>query len=108
MSLSATGASSYTVPAETARSSKFDYVEDWGEKFDGVAELSLHVLDIERRTVLTVPNIDSSKWTVGQPCFLHMGATTRVLVFTAWNTMPRRFGMIYCYQVAQRAISYLQ
>jgi len=84
--------------------SKYDYNEDWGEKYDGVAELSLHVLDLLDMRVRTVSGIDSTKWTVGQPCFLRStveygSKDIDVLVYTAWNTLPRKLGMIYCYQV---------
>ena len=84
--------------------SKYDYIEDWGEKYDGVAELSLHVLDVLDMRVRTISDIDSTKWTVGQPCFLRStvedgSKDIDVLVYTAWNTLPRKLGMIYCYQV---------
>ena len=93
--------------SSSSKSSRYDYNEDWGEKYDGVAELSLHVLDVLHMRVCTVSDIDSTKWTVGQPCFLRRSTTEDddssnnmdVLVYTAWNTRPRKLGMIYCYQV---------
>jgi len=81
----------------------YDFVDDWGEKNDGIVDLSLFVLDIQDQTVRTIGGIDSSKWTVGQPCFLNQNTqdnapTSHVLVYTAWSTQPRKLGMIYCYQ----------
>jgi hypothetical protein len=55
--------------------------------------------------VRTVGGIDSSKWTVGQPCFLKQSASDisfppHVLVYTAWSTQPRTLGMIFAVDIS--------
>ena len=98
---------------------KFEYVDDWGEKYVGVVSLSLNVLDTVSGEISTVEGIDDSVWTVGQPVFLPMvsidntdngsngsekktneGATKPLyrLSYTAWKNGPKKLGMIYCYQ----------
>jgi acylaminoacyl-peptidase len=89
-----------------AKSTKFDYVEDWGEKYEGVSSTQLFVLDISKKTIIAVPNLNVSKFTFGQPVFapfVEENKTTikinkYVLVYTAWLNEPRKLGMIYCFQ----------
>ena len=63
--------------------------------------------------VSTVSGIDAARWTVGQPCFLRSVVDgysgeddegSDVLVYTAWDTLPRKLGMIYCYQASFHTI----
>ena len=89
---------------------KFEYVDDWGEKYVGLVGLSLNVLNTETGEVSTVEGIDDTIWTVGQPVFLpspeamHDYEDERNhqksyrLAYTAWKNGPRKLGMIYCYQ----------
>ena len=89
---------------------KFEYVDDWGEKYVGLVSLSLNVLNTETGEVSTVEGIDDTIWTVGQPVFLpcpevrynhedeRYHQKSYRLAYTAWKNGPRKLGMIYCYQ----------
>lgn len=89
--------SSFEKPSSETRN-RFDYREDWGEKYDGVARLSLCVLSVKSGKVAVVPGIDSSLLTVGQPVFRPSSPSSYSIAYTAWRTSPRRLGMIYCFQ----------
>lgn len=73
---------------------KYEYKEDWGEKYTGVSELGLFVLNLESGKVLRIPNVPKDI-TAGQPIFTPCG---RGVVYTAWSNEPKRLGMIYCFQ----------
>jgi Acylamino-acid-releasing enzyme, N-terminal domain len=89
---------------------KFEYVDDWGEKYVGLVSLSLNVLNTETGDVSTVEGIDDNIYTVGQPVFLpdtnaHLLPSDENydkkfyrLAYTAWKNGPKKLGMIYCYQ----------
>ena len=89
---------------------KFEYVDDWGEKYVGLISLSLNVLNTETGEVSTVEGIDDNIYTVGQPVFLpdlsgHLLTSDKDndkkfyrLAYTAWKNGPKKLGMIYCYQ----------
>ena len=91
---------------DISASTKYSYKEDWGEKYVGVTDLSIFVVDLALQTVHKVTTADEAAvWTVGQPCFLPMiggngdgAAKDYQLVYTAWKNEPRKLGMIYCYQ----------
>ena len=89
--------SSFEKPPHDERN-RFDYKEDWGEKYDGVAKLSLCVLSVKTGRVAVVPGIDSSLLTVGQPVFRPSSGKAYTIAYTGWKTSPRRLGMIYCFQ----------
>jgi acylaminoacyl-peptidase len=76
---------------------KFEYEEDWGEKYVGVGSLLLCVLDTVngRVSVLDTLSADSTI-TIGSPCF-SPAVSSYDLVYTAWKNTPRKLGMIYCY-----------
>jgi acylaminoacyl-peptidase len=79
--------------------SRFEYKEDWGEKYESVCTLCICVVDTTSGTVRMIPNIDTSLYTVGQPSFVPSSSSTSIrLTYTAWNINPRKLGMIYCYQ----------
>jgi Acylamino-acid-releasing enzyme, N-terminal domain len=86
---------------------KFEYVDDWGEKYVGLVSLSLNVLNTVTGEISTVGGIDDAMWTVGQPVFLpDIESDTQMttdspsyrLAYTAWKNGPKKLGMIYCYQ----------
>ena len=88
---------------------KFEYVDDWGEKYVGLVSLSLNVLNTETGEVSTVEGIDDNMYTVGQPVFLRDTAADQLkdvnkdeksyrLAYTSWKNGPKKLGMIYCYQ----------
>ena len=79
---------------------KFDYQEDWGEKYVDVSELGIFVLDIAKQKVTRLPLNDVKEFTIGQPNLISVGGSKYFLSYTAWNNKPRRLGMIYCYQRA--------
>ncbi len=92
---------------EKYMSSKFDYLEDWGEKYVEVSDLGIFVLDILQGHVTQLPGVDTSRVTIGQPQFVSPsvqcedGTVQRNgyhIAYTAWSIQPRRLGMIYCYQ----------
>ena len=99
------GSQSYASYAENggscaASSSKYNYVEDWGERFGGVGALGLFVLDVQSQTVRKISDIDTEQWTVGQPCLIAIGAGETVrylLAYTAFSNLPRKLGVVYCF-----------
>ncbi|CAM9241933.1 unnamed protein product [Ectocarpus fasciculatus] len=81
------------VPVQAAN--KYDYKEDWGEKYTGVSELGLYILELATGIVTPVQGPGGEGETVGQPAFTSDGSA---VVYTCWPTTPKRLGMIYCYQ----------
>jgi acylaminoacyl-peptidase len=80
---------------------KYDYQEDWGEKYVEVSDLGIFVLDIATQIVIPIALLDAEDYTCGQPNFIQNAADENgkyLLAYTAWNNKPRRLGMIYCYQ----------
>ena len=102
---------------------KFEYVDDWGEKYVGLVSLSLNVLNTITGEVSTVQGIDDDISTIGQPVFLPLindddGDESDMnscnssekknneeamkpsyrLAYTSWKNGPKKLGMIYCYQ----------
>lgn len=73
---------------------KYNYDEDWGEKYEGVSRLGLYVLDLENKVTKEIPGINIQD-TVGQPIFTPCSGG---IVYTAWLGSYRKLGMIYCYQ----------
>jgi acylaminoacyl-peptidase len=51
---------------------KYDYKEDWGEKYTGVSQLGLYVLNIETGKVARIPGVPADV-TAGQPIFTPCG-----------------------------------
>jgi hypothetical protein len=49
---------------------KFEYVDDWGEKYVGLVSLSLNVLNVLTGEIYVVEGIDDELLTVGQPVFV--------------------------------------
>lgn len=93
---------------------KFEYVDDWGEKYVGLVSLSLNILNTVTGEISTVEGTDDTMWTVGQPVFLpnfvgedkeqnvdtqpSNGNPSYRLAYTSWRNGPKKLGMIYCYQ----------
>ena len=78
---------------------KFEFVDDWGEKYVGLVSLTLHVMNVLTGDVTTVSDIDEDAWTVGQPMFVPSTLENNYqLAYTGWRTGKRKLGMIYCYQ----------
>jgi hypothetical protein len=115
-------ASTPTAPSPSSSSSssssppgtQFDYEaggrEDYGEKYVGVRQPRIFVVDFGAGAVLPVPGIPDSL-AVGQPVWapaLSLSPQAKgpgtppspsyFLVYTGWTTGARRLGMIYCYQ----------
>lgn len=87
---------------------KYEYVDDWGEKYEGVNDLGIFIFNIYTGKVKMLPNIDLEKYTVGQPHLFSVKNDNLSLKYnediiryfisyTAWDINPRRLGMIYCY-----------
>ena len=93
--------------------SKFDYKEDWGEKFDGVVSLVIVIVDTQTGAIKTLhsnddvsgsagdsqqikgKDSDSGEATLGCPVF---HPNTLQLVYTKWTAKPRRLGLLHCHQ----------
>ena len=71
--------------------------EDWGEKYTGLTDLGIFLVDFTTGRVGEVPGISPSL-TPGQPSVSSDGS---LLVYTGWEQEPRRLGMIYCMQVRE-------
>lgn len=76
-------------------SNKFDYIEDWGEKMDGLSTLVICILDTHIGKITVLSDLSEGNITVGQPSF---NSHSYEIVYTAWITQPKRLGMIYCFQ----------
>mmetsp|Transcript_22863 Transcript_22863/g.45974 ORF Transcript_22863/g.45974 Transcript_22863/m.45974 type:complete len:804 (-) Transcript_22863:172-2583(-) len=97
------GSHSYASGATTApaSSTKYNYSEDWGERFAGISSLGIFVLDVSTQRIHKVEGIDTQQWTVGQPCLItsvEAGATKYLLGYTAFSCLPRKLGVVYCFQ----------
>jgi len=82
------------------RGSKFEFVDDWGEKYEGVSKTSINVLNVKTGKVISVVDgRDDDENSVGQPVLNFNPETSRyTLYYTSWKASPKRLGMIYCYQ----------
>jgi len=83
--------------AVSASSSKYNYQEEWGEKFVGVGALGVFVIDTLTQQVHKVSDVDNSAWTVGQPSLIQSGERY-LLAYTAFSHDPRKLGLYACYQ----------
>lgn len=70
--------------------SKFEYTEDWGEKYTGLVTLVIAICDTATGRVELVQGVSSDR-TPGQP-FFTPDATG--VVYTAWRNEPKKLGMI--------------
>jgi acylaminoacyl-peptidase len=77
--------------------SSFEFVDDWGEKYESTSALSIVVVSVLDGKVKTVSGIDSKCFSVGQPVFLPSASESLKLAYTAWSIQYRKLGMIYCY-----------
>jgi hypothetical protein len=90
------GSDSPSAAAGGPSANKYSYQEDWGEKYTGVSELGLFVLELRTGAITRVPGPGGGGGeSVGQPAFTPCGTG---VVYTSWPTAPKRLGMIYCYQ----------
>lgn len=77
--------------AESA--SKYDYKEDWGELYNGVSSLCVYVLELSTGEVKPLEGMPAQD-TPAQPSFVG----DRGVIYTAYNTVPKRLGLVYCQQ----------
>jgi hypothetical protein len=78
---------------QTHRYSPFSYA-DRGECYVGQSRPRLFALHLPSGTVKAVEGIPEDM-AVGQ---VQMSPASSTIVFTGWNSLPQRLGMIYCYQ----------
>ena len=76
-------------------SKKFEFEQDWGEKYVGVDQLQITILDTRSGDLFLVPHIGGHQDTAGQPVWI---PNSYELCFTGWSSSPHRLGMIYCFQ----------
>jgi hypothetical protein len=74
------------------RRSRFAWAEDWGERFTGVSEVVLCVLDTHTGMVSVVDS--SPDLTPGEPIFTPSGDG---LLYTAWSSKPSKLGLLHCF-----------
>eukprot|EP00638_Chattonella_subsalsa_P003190 CAMPEP_0117761534 /NCGR_PEP_ID=MMETSP0947-20121206/17345_1 /TAXON_ID=44440 /ORGANISM="Chattonella subsalsa, Strain CCMP2191" /LENGTH=818 /DNA_ID=CAMNT_0005582559 /DNA_START=174 /DNA_END=2630 /DNA_ORIENTATION=- len=79
---------------EEKRGEEFAWREDWGEKYVGTVDLGLFVVNLENGKVKEIKGAPDDL-TIGSPVF---SADAKHVVYTAWNNLPNKLGMIYCYQ----------
>ena len=73
--------------------SKFEYKEDWGERFEGVSSTVIAILDTTTGRITTLNHdVDT---TIGCPVF---ATNSYQLLYTYWPALPRRLGVVYCHQ----------
>eukprot|EP00026_Physarum_polycephalum_P003278 Phypoly_transcript_03288.p1 GENE.Phypoly_transcript_03288~~Phypoly_transcript_03288.p1 ORF type:complete len:723 (+),score=121.45 Phypoly_transcript_03288:324-2492(+) len=72
---------------------KFDYREDWGEGFIGLASPSIFLLEVATETITAV-KLEDRNLTVGQVIWSPNG---KELVFVGWPLINRRLGIRFCY-----------
>jgi acylaminoacyl-peptidase len=100
------GTQSYSAASDgavsaSASSTKYNYTEDWGERFGGIGALGLFVLDVAAQVIHKISDIDTVHYTVGQPCLIATqvdGAQKYVLAYTAFSNLPRKLGLFSCFQ----------
>jgi len=73
---------------------KYEFQENWGEKYEKIVDLVLVLLDLETGKGQVIDGIPEHI-TPGQPIFTPDG---KWIVYTGWNHQARKLGMIYCYQ----------
>lgn len=71
---------------------KFDYKEDWGETYKG-ANPSIFIVSIKDEKIKAISDIPDDL-SVGQ---VQWSPNLEKIVFTGWNTNPRRLGILHCY-----------
>ena len=79
---------------------KFEYRESWGEKMTNINTLVICLLDTQSGRVSVLTDLSEvlsveTEVTIGSPSFSPVNYD---LVFTCWHAIPKRLGMIYCYQ----------
>lgn len=90
--VSAKSATAAAITLPSSSSTKYDYKEDWGEKYTGTMSLDIFVLRITDGTIKPISCTDG---TIGQPVFT---PNDRGVVYMHWSHLPRRLGMTYCFQ----------
>ena len=81
------------------RGSKFEFKDDWGEKYVGVSSTTISVLNVKTGKIVNFGEFldGGGELSVGQGV-LRLQNGRYVLYYTAWTTTPKRLGMIFCYQ----------
>jgi hypothetical protein len=82
--------SSNTTESDSLFPNKYDYKEDWGEKYTGVSELGLYILHIDSGRVMRIPDVPRDL-TAGQPVFTPCGRW----VFTPYLMVIGRGAVTY-------------
>ena len=82
------------------RGTKFEHVDDWGEKYEGVGDTCISVLNTRTGVTVAVPGLDAEGMlTVGQPLLRQDASSGKTyLIYTAWRNKPKRLGLVFCYQ----------
>jgi acylaminoacyl-peptidase len=92
-------AKSSTVTDTTSPSvSKYEYVEDWGERFVGLSSLRIAIVNTDTGKISLLPDFHGGNATNGQPQFRPGIRSKYELAYTSWSNLPRKLGMVYCYQ----------
>ena len=81
-----------------SRGSKFEPVEDYGEKYDGISTTVVCILNTQTGKIVVLPSIPDVDASAGQPVIRNEGGESYSVIFTSWRSKPKRLGMIYCYQ----------
>ena len=81
------------------RGSKFEFKDDWGEKYVGVSSTTISVINVKTGKIVNFGEfIDGGgELSVGQPV-IRLQNKRYILYYTAWTTSPKRLGMVFCYQ----------
>jgi len=87
-------AKTYFDDGSSGESTKFEFKESWGEKYEEVIETVVCVVDRVSGQIVVLPHTSPSSTSSGQPEFMPF---SNRLSFTSWKTSPRKLGMIYCY-----------
>jgi acylaminoacyl-peptidase len=91
-----------SIAEDVSGSNKFEFEEDWGEKNTELAQTCLYLLTLSpglKASVQRIEGIDYDRYTVGQPVLrVQNDSKSMQIVYTAWENLPRKLGMIYCFQ----------
>ena len=84
------------------RSSKFEYLDDWGEVYAGKTRPALFLCKLADRSVTRLAGVPADV-SPGQPVVLSDAAH---VLFVGWRSAPYRLGVKYCYNRASGVLCY--
>lgn len=76
---------------DDTKGNEYEYKQDWGEQFDGLAHTCICVLTLKPELKLKI--IELPDKTLGKPFWID----NETIGFIAYQENPKRLGLIYCF-----------